>query len=159
MINICLIGILKNESNDNIELKLLSYLPIIDQFYFHDIGSTDRTIEIVKEFSEKYNIPGSVISVKWLSFINNYNFLLEKVYNDKLGNKATHLFFNKTINYLTNKFNFVTKRHKNNLHKQLITNKYDTYGIMSNLDNNTSTICQGSAGESCGNGSGAPGGA
>ena len=33
------------------------------------------------------------------------------------------------------------------------------YGFMSDLDNNTSTICNGSAGASCGNGSGAPGGA
>ena len=68
--------IVKNEEKV-IQRCLFSCLPLIDYFVICDTGSTDKTIEMINEFSKKYNLPGEVHQHEWKNFEHNRNLSLE----------------------------------------------------------------------------------
>jgi hypothetical protein len=62
MTTICLIMIIGNESK-NIKTTLDSVSPIIDAYCIADIGSTDSTPDIIKQYFKHKKIPGEIISI------------------------------------------------------------------------------------------------
>lgn len=75
MKKICLSMIVKNESHC-IERCLNSVKPFIDYWVISDTGSTDNTIEIIKETMK--DIPGQILENKWENFSFNRNIVLEE---------------------------------------------------------------------------------
>ena len=73
---LCLNMIVKNESKI-IERMLSSVLPIIDTYCICDTGSTDNTVEVIKTFFKKNNIPGKVVNEPFKDFAHNRNFALK----------------------------------------------------------------------------------
>lgn len=55
--------------------------PYIDYLVVADNGSTDRTLEIAREYMEKYNIPGEIHLDEWEGFDKNKNKMMEYVFN------------------------------------------------------------------------------
>jgi hypothetical protein len=45
-----------------------SMIPYIDRFDITDTGSTDKTMDIIREWGEKNNIPGTIHQMEWLGF-------------------------------------------------------------------------------------------
>jgi glycosyltransferase involved in cell wall biosynthesis len=77
MPKICLNMIVKNESK--IITRLLnSVLPIIDYYCICDTGSTDNTVEIIKDFFKKHNIPGKITYEPFKDFAHNRTFSLQQ---------------------------------------------------------------------------------
>ena len=73
---LCLNMIVKNESK--IITRLFdSVSSIIDSYCICDTGSTDDTIKIIKEYFDKKNIPGKVVSEPFKNFCHNRNFALQ----------------------------------------------------------------------------------
>lgn len=72
MKTICLNCIIRNESAI-IERCLNSLVNHIDYWVIVDTGSTDNTIQIVKDFFTKHNIPGELHERPWLNFEHNRN--------------------------------------------------------------------------------------
>jgi tetratricopeptide (TPR) repeat protein len=74
--SLCLNMIVKNESK--IITRLLeSVLPIIDCYCICDTGSTDNTIDIIKEYFLNKKIPGKIISEPFKDFSHNRNVALK----------------------------------------------------------------------------------
>ena len=79
---ICLNMIVKNESHiiaktlDN----LCSYIDF-DAYYISDTGSTDNTMEIIRDFFKNRNIPGSIEQVEWRDFGFNRTLALQMAFN------------------------------------------------------------------------------
>ena len=67
MPTLCLNMIVKNESRI-IERLLATVQPIIDCFCIHDTGSTDNTIELIRQFSERTGIPGNIVEKPFVNF-------------------------------------------------------------------------------------------
>jgi len=59
--------IVKDESHI-IHECLESMLPYIDRYDITDTGSTDKTVEIIREWGKKNNIPGTVYETDWKGF-------------------------------------------------------------------------------------------
>ena len=74
--SLCLNMIVKNESKI-IERLLTSVLSIIDTFCICDTGSTDNTIELIKNFSDKHNLNGKVVEESFKNFCYNRTFALK----------------------------------------------------------------------------------
>jgi len=73
---ICLNMIIKNEAH--ILPRLFASLhTVIDYYVISDTGSTDNSIEIVKELGQKYKIEGIIESHPWVDFSHNRNIALE----------------------------------------------------------------------------------
>jgi glycosyltransferase involved in cell wall biosynthesis len=62
--------IVKNESHV-IEKALEYTLPLIDTYCIVDTGSTDNTIEVIKNFYKKHNITGEIHQRPWKNFGHN----------------------------------------------------------------------------------------
>ena len=62
-----------------------SMKPYVDRFDITDTGSTDRTKEIIQEWSEKNNIPGTVYDHPWEGFGKSRTASLRKVVQTTLG--------------------------------------------------------------------------
>ena len=78
---ICLNMIVKNESK--IITRLFdSVLSLIDSYCICDTGSTDNTVSIIKEYFEKYNIPGKIIYQEFKNFSQARNYSLNNCFND-----------------------------------------------------------------------------
>lgn len=73
---LCLNMIVKNESRI-IQRLLLSVKEVIDCYCICDTGSTDNTVELIKAFGAKYNIPGRVIQEPFRNFEYNRSFALK----------------------------------------------------------------------------------
>jgi tetratricopeptide (TPR) repeat protein len=73
---ICLNMIVKNESKI-IKRLFESVLPVIDTYCICDTGSTDNTVELIKEFFDSKNIKGSVVFEPFKDFAHNRNFALQ----------------------------------------------------------------------------------
>lgn len=75
---ICMITMFKNEAH-SIGPMLESVAPYIDYWVIQDNGSTDGTPEIVRQWKEKYKIPGYLYSVEegWVGFGWNRDHLLQ----------------------------------------------------------------------------------
>ena len=112
MITICLNMIVKNESK--IITRLFdSVLPIIDTYCICDTGSTDDTVNIIKNYFNNKNIPGKIIYEPFKNFAHNRNFSLHAC--DGLSDYI--LLMDADMILKLNNFN------KNNL-------KYDSYNIL-----------------------------
>ena len=73
--------IVKNESK--IITRLFdSVLSLIDSYCICDTGSTDNTVSIIKEYFEKYNIPGKIIYQEFKNFSQARNYSLNNCFND-----------------------------------------------------------------------------
>jgi glycosyltransferase involved in cell wall biosynthesis len=69
--------IVKNESK--IITRLFdSVLPIIDSYCICDTGSTDNTIQIIRDYFTKKNIPGKIVEEPFVDFGYNRTFALEQ---------------------------------------------------------------------------------
>lgn len=69
---------IKNERN-RIKITLSSVMNVVDGVIIYDTGSTDGTIEIVKEFTQKHNIPLHLLHGDFIDFSTSRNKLLEFV--------------------------------------------------------------------------------
>jgi tetratricopeptide (TPR) repeat protein len=73
---LCLNMIVKNESK--IITRLFdSVINIIDCYCICDTGSTDNTIELIKNYFENKNIPGKIVNEPFKNFAHNRNFALK----------------------------------------------------------------------------------
>jgi len=77
MTTICLSMIIKNE--EHVIIECLNNL--LNKINFHyliicDTGSTDNTIEIIKEYMNDKTINGEIIKAKWVNFQHNRNLAL-----------------------------------------------------------------------------------
>lgn len=75
-ISLCMI--VKNESHI-IERCLNSVKPLIDYVLIIDTGSTDNTIEVIKNWLIVNNIPGDVLVEPWINFAHNRSFALNEL--------------------------------------------------------------------------------
>ena len=73
---LCLNMIVKNESQVIIRL-LSSVITIIDTYCICDTGSTDNTIELIKNFFEEHDIEGKIIQEPFKDFGYNRSFALK----------------------------------------------------------------------------------
>uniref|UniRef100_A0A6C0JZN8 Glycosyltransferase 2-like domain-containing protein n=1 Tax=viral metagenome TaxID=1070528 RepID=A0A6C0JZN8_9ZZZZ len=73
---LCLNMIVKNESR-TIQRLLDSVLPIIDTYCICDTGSTDNTMDIIREYFKDKGIPGRLLSEPFQNFSYNRNFSLQ----------------------------------------------------------------------------------
>lgn len=69
-VRICLNMIVRDEES-NIAPCLSSVAHLIDAYAVIDTGSTDRTMEIIREFASAQKILGAVISRPWVDFAHN----------------------------------------------------------------------------------------
>ena len=74
---ICVNMIVKNESA-NLPRLFKSLENVVDFYVIYDTGSTDNTIEKIKELGELHNIKGIVFSEPWVNFAYNRNIALKK---------------------------------------------------------------------------------
>ncbi len=79
---ICLNMIVKNESHiiEQTLINLCKYINF-DAYYISDTGSTDNTMDIIRNFFTKRNIPGEITQVTWRDFGYNRSLALEMAYN------------------------------------------------------------------------------
>lgn len=76
---LCLNMIVKNESK--IITRLFdSVISIIDSYCICDTGSTDNTLEIIKNYFREKNIPGKIIEEPFRNFAYNRNIALQVCY-------------------------------------------------------------------------------
>ena len=79
---ICLNMIVKNESHiitKTLE-NLTSYVDF-DAYYISDTGSTDNTMELIRDFFSRKNIPGHIEQVEWRDFGFNRTLALQMAFN------------------------------------------------------------------------------
>jgi glycosyltransferase involved in cell wall biosynthesis len=77
MHQLCLNMIVKNEAL-NLSKLIASLHEVIDYYVISDTGSTDNTIEVIKEEMGKYGVPGEVFEDKWENFGHNRQLALDK---------------------------------------------------------------------------------
>jgi glycosyltransferase involved in cell wall biosynthesis len=77
---LCLNMIVKNESKI-IERLLQSVVGLIDSYCICDTGSTDNTVELIRAFFEKHNIPGKVVVEPFQDFGYNRTFALNAAHD------------------------------------------------------------------------------
>jgi glycosyltransferase involved in cell wall biosynthesis len=70
----------KNEEHC-IRQTLDSVAPYVDYIVVCDTGSTDNTVQIVKDFFSETGIKGEVFVDEWIGFDHNKNLMMERVYN------------------------------------------------------------------------------
>ena len=74
---ICLNMIVKNESK--IILRLLETVtPLIDSYCICDTGSTDDTIEIIRNYCKSHKIPGKIMEEPFRDFGYNRTYALQQ---------------------------------------------------------------------------------
>ena len=73
---ICLNMIIKNEAH-LLPRLFASLHTVVDYYVISDTGSTDNSIELVKELGKKYKIEGIIESHPWVDFSHNRNIALE----------------------------------------------------------------------------------
>jgi len=77
---ICFATMCKNEEHCIIQ-TMESVYKYIDYWVVCDTGSTDRTIELVKNFFEEKGIPGELFSDEWVGFDHNKSLMMERAAN------------------------------------------------------------------------------
>ena len=80
MVKICLNMIVKNESKI-IEETLNNISKYINYWVISDTGSTDNTIEVIKNKFDSLNIPGEIFSDKWEDFGTNRSIAISHAFN------------------------------------------------------------------------------
>lgn len=82
---VCIAIMAKNEE-DRIKNTLDSTFTIAHEVYFYDTGSTDKTLSIVKEWSEEYHIPVYIKTGEWdKNFAKHRNVLLQWIDDEFTG--------------------------------------------------------------------------
>ena len=77
---LCLNMIVKNESR--IITRLFdSVLPIIDCYCICDTGSTDNTVDIIRNYFNNKGIPGKIVTEPFKNFCHNRNFSIQSCLN------------------------------------------------------------------------------
>lgn len=76
--HIAAVIMVKDESK-LIKITLISCLGVVDSLVVYDTGSTDNTVEIIKDFSIKHNIPLHLKHGKFVDFSTSRNILLDYV--------------------------------------------------------------------------------
>jgi len=105
MSSVCSVSIVKNE--EHIILRMLNNLSkYVDEFIIVDTGSTDNTIEIIKNFYKEKNIPGRVFQRKWKNFGYNKTQALQLA--EKFS-KCDYLLFMDADNTIEGKFKLPPK--------------------------------------------------
>lgn len=74
--SLCLVMIVKNEEHV-IERSLNSILPFVDSWCIVDTGSTDSTMQKIKDTAEKHQKPGTLHERPWVNFGHNRTELME----------------------------------------------------------------------------------
>ena len=79
---ICLNMIVKNESHIIVQTltNLCSYVTF-DAYYISDTGSTDNTMDLIREFFKERGIPGHIEQVEWRDFGFNRTLALQMAFN------------------------------------------------------------------------------
>jgi hypothetical protein len=79
---ICLNMIVKNESHIIIQTleNLCNYIEF-DAYFISDTGSTDDTMDLIRTFFKKRNIPGHIEQVEWRDFGFNRTLALQMAFN------------------------------------------------------------------------------
>ena len=78
---LCLSMIVYNNSYLLIPL-LNSLIPLLDTYFIFVTGSTDNTPQIIKDFFDKNNIHGHILSEPYQNFSYNLNFSLNYCFNN-----------------------------------------------------------------------------
>ena len=78
---ICLNMIIKNESKINTRL-MDSVLPLIDHYVICDTGSTDNTIEVLKNYFKDKDIDGKIVEKSFENFGKTRSFALKQCENE-----------------------------------------------------------------------------
>lgn len=73
--SICLVMIVKDEEHV-IQRSLEAALPAVDSWVIVDTGSTDSTMEKIKEITARLNVPGQLHQRPWVNFGHNRSELL-----------------------------------------------------------------------------------
>lgn len=81
--HLCLVMIVKNEEHV-IERSLNSILPFVDTWCIVDTGSTDSTMQKIKDTTDKHQKPGTLHERPWVNFGHNRTELLELARKDTL---------------------------------------------------------------------------
>lgn len=115
MNRICLNMIVKNESHI-IEKTLENLCSYIDFSYWviSDTGSTDNTVEIIRNFFIQKGIPGEIHQDKWVNFAFNRNKALEKCLN-----KSEYILFFDADDYIQGEFQLPNNLDKDAYYLQL----------------------------------------
>lgn len=79
--HLCLVMIVKNEEHV-IERSLNSILPFVDSWCIVDTGSTDSTMQKIKDTTTAHGKPGTLHERPWVNFGHNRTELLELARND-----------------------------------------------------------------------------
>ena len=79
---ICLNMIVKNESHIIVKTldNLCNYIEF-DAYYISDTGSTDNTMDLIRDFFKQRNIPGYIEQVEWRDFGFNRTLALQMAFN------------------------------------------------------------------------------
>ena len=74
--------IVKNESHIIVQTltNLCSYVTF-DAYYISDTGSTDNTMDLIREFFKERGIPGHIEQVEWRDFGFNRTLALQMAFN------------------------------------------------------------------------------
>ena len=89
---LCLVMIVKNEEHV-IERSLKSILPFVDTWCIVDTGSTDSTMQKIKEITDKHEKPGTLHERPWVNFGHNRTELLEIARKDTESKDTNNWFF------------------------------------------------------------------
>ena len=95
------------DNEDSIAKMVESCLPIVDEIYATDTGSTDRTKEILESFSDR--VPVFVFDEPWKNFAHNRTVMMQ---NARSQTKCDYLLIMDTDEYLEIKEGFDKKKLK-----------------------------------------------
>ena len=112
---LCLNIIIFNKTYNIINL-LESVLPIIDSYCICDTGSTDNTIQIIKDFFNQKNISGIFFSEPYQNFSYNLNTSLNHCFNNIVSDYILLLDSNMSLSFNEN---FDIKQFKSSLQNDL----------------------------------------
>lgn len=98
-ISLCMI--VKNESHV-IKRCLDSVKPLIDYVFISDTGSTDDTIQTIRDWLLENNLPGEVVSHTWVNFAHNRSLALSELRNKEFIDYALMIDADEVLNFDTN---------------------------------------------------------
>lgn len=111
-VSICLNMIVKNESK--VITRLFdSLLGIIDSYFICDTGSTDNTIQLIKDYFNEKGIPGEVIQEPFKNFGYNRTYSLTKARESSIAKATYYLLLDADMTLVVNpNFNKQGLKHK-----------------------------------------------
>lgn len=111
---VCIALMIKNEE-ERILTTLKSTFGVAHEVYVYDTGSTDRTLDIVREWGEDNNIPVYIKNGEWdKNFSKHRNILLEWIDTDFSGDFIIMMDANDELKNSVHLRNWFKKEHTNN---------------------------------------------